>query len=298
MIYIGGYAASKNQGIYQLNEDLSLNHQICNEEGTSYFDVDSQYVYTIIKKENRGGVAIYDKNGIKQAEYLGDYKAGCYIKKHCDKIYVAYYHDDCVQIFDLRLHLLKEIQFPIGSKCHQVVFIKNKMAIVCLGNDEVIFFDENYHQINTMEFPKLSGPRHIVFTKDNKYMYAVSEFSNQLFIVDLKVMKIVQTLSILENEQVTTGAAIRLSNDEKHLYTSTRGQNLIKHFVFEQEWIEKQCFHLSGDCPRDFMLSDDSIVVGYQNTDLVEKITLDENKNLDKCINFVHYDKIVCVKID
>ena len=50
MIYIGGYAAQKNCGIYQLNDDMTFHHQICDDEGTSYFDVDEQYIYTILKK--------------------------------------------------------------------------------------------------------------------------------------------------------------------------------------------------------------------------------------------------------
>lgn len=298
MIYIGGYAALNNQGIYQLNDDLSFHHQICNEEGTSYFDIDGHQIYTIIKKENRGGIAIYDLNGKKYAEYLCDYKSACFIKKHDNKLYATYYHDDCVQIFDLNLRLLKEIKFPSGSKCHQVAFLKNKIAIVCLGNDEVVFYDGNYEKLNHLKFPKFSGPRHVVINSDEKRMFVVSELSNELFVVDLTKMDIIQTLSILENGQSTTGAAIRLSKDEKHLYTSTRGQNLIKHFIYEQEWKEQQCFHLNGELPRDFMLTDDSIIVGYQGTNLVEKIQLDNNKNLDKVINQINYDKIVCVKVD
>ena len=51
MIYIGGYAAQKNCGIYQLNDDMTFHHQICDDEGTSYFDVDEQYIYTILKRD-------------------------------------------------------------------------------------------------------------------------------------------------------------------------------------------------------------------------------------------------------
>lgn len=296
MIYIGGYKAEQNQGIYALCDDLSFHHQICTDDGTSYFDVDQNGIYTIIKENEQGGVAIYDHKGLLKSKALFDKKPGCFIKKHDDKIYVAYYHDACVQVFDLQLNLLKEIQFESGAKCHQIAFFHEGIAVVCLGLDQIIFYDDNYQVIRKIHFPKGSGPRHLVSKKDESEIYVLSELSNELFI--LKNHKIVQFLSIKQNDIPTSGAAIRLSEDEKHLYTSTRGQNLIKHFIREDIWKEAQCYPLTGIHPRDFNLKSDSVIVGYQGTDLVEIITLDEEKNLKETIHRAKYDKIVCVKYD
>lgn len=139
MIYIGGYENEKNQGIYELNDDLSLHCHICKEAGTSYFDVDEQYLYAIIKKDGFGGVAIYDLKGNKLYEYITSYVPACFIEKHGEYIYVANYHASIVQVFDLKLHLLHELRYPKGSKCHCVCFMEDKFGVVTLGLIKFIF---------------------------------------------------------------------------------------------------------------------------------------------------------------
>ncbi len=295
MIYIGGYAAENNRGIYLLNDDLSLHHQICDDEGTSYFDVDEQNIYTILKRNDKGGVAVFDHDGKEKACCLFDKKPGCFIKKYNGRIYCAYYHDACVQIFDEQLTLLHELIYPQGSKCHCVDFFKDKFAVVCLGLDLICFYDYDFHFLEAFEFPKGSGPRHMVHTQDEKQLMVITELSNQLFILDSKG-NVEEVFSIKEKEDVvTTGAAIRLSADEKHLYTSTRGQDILKHFVYDERWQEVQCIHLKGSLPRDFQLFEDALVVGYQGSCLVEKMQLDHDYVGD-VIQSANYDKIVCIK--
>lgn len=296
MIYIGGYAAEHNRGIYRLNDHLEDIVQICDEEGTSYFDVQGNGIYTIIKRNEQGGVAFYDLKGNKVFEYLCNKKPGCFIKKYKNRIYVAYYHDACVQILDEELHLLNEIKYKDGAKCHCVDFYANYFVVCCLGEDKVYFHDYEGNEIGGVEFPKGSGPRHAIHSKDEKEMMVVSELSNQLFIVDLDQGKIIQTLSIINGDEPSTGAAIRLSWDELHLYTSTRGQNIIKHFKKDDEWKEVQSYPLNGNLPRDFELQEDKIIVGYQGTNLVEVIQLDSQMNLVETIKEMNYDKIVCIK--
>lgn len=295
MIYIGGYAAQKNCGIYQLNDDMTFHHQICNDEGTSYFDVDEQYIYTILKRNDKGGIAVFDHDGNEKASLLFDKKPGCFIQKYKNRIYCAYYHDACIQIFDEHLIFLHELNYPQGSKCHYVDFFKEKFAVVCLGLDLICFYDYDFHFLYAIEFPKGSGPRHMVHTKDEKTLMVLSELSNELFIMNDQG-KIEKTFSIKENEMTTTGAAIRLSADEKHLYTSTRGQDLLKHFVYEKEWKEAQCIHLNGSQPRDFQLFDNFLIIGYQGSCLVEKLQLDQRQYIGEVIQSVAYDKIVCIK--
>lgn len=294
MLYIGGYAAENNRGIYELNDDLSLNCHICEDEGTSYFDVDED-IYTISKKENQGGVAIYDKKGQCKGSRYFNLKPACFIEKHQDKLYVAYYHDSCVQVFDLKLNLLYQLDYPKNSKCHQVFFMADKMGVVALGLDKIFLYDEKMNLTDELDFPKGSGPRHAIANVEKNELYVVSELNNQLFIVDMKKKYFKQILSIQESDLETTGAALRISQDQKHLYTSTRGQNLIKHFAYEDEWKEVQCIHLNGNHPRDFNLFDHFLVVGYQNSNFVEKYELVDHW-IGKRIGFVEYEKIVCVK--
>lgn len=295
MIYIGGYAAEKNRGIYQLNDDLSLHHQICDEDGTSYFDIDDENIYTILKRNDKGGIAVFDHLGNEKNCILFEKKPGCFIQKHKSYLYCAYYHDACVQILDLNLNLVHEFQFPNGSKCHNIDFFENYFAIICLGLDSIFFYDYDFNFLYDIRCPKDSGPRHMVHTKDEKTWMIITELSNELLIMDSSKV-IIKKFSIKETDETTTGAAIRLSKDEKHLYTSTRGQDILKHFFFDKEWKEVQSVHLNGKHPRDFNLIDNSIVIGYQNSDRIEKILLDEKGNLSDQIIYSYYDKIVCIK--
>lgn len=296
MIYIGGYESKTNQGIYELNDDLSLHRHICQELGTSYFDVDEDRIMTIIKRNQYGGVAIYDKQGNLVTDVMTTYKPACFIQKHFDRIYVAYYHDSCLQVYDVCLHLVHEISYASGAKCHFVGFLENMFCVILLGMDQIHFYDYDFHELFVLDFPIHSGPRHACFTKDETKMYVLSELSNELYIIDLKQRKIIQTLSIKENEDETIGAAIRLSEDEKHLYTTTRGQDVLKHFVLEDEWKEVQCIHLHGQFPRDFQLKGKEMIVGYQKSCLVEKLSMDEHGFIQETKAQVFYDKIVCVK--
>lgn len=295
MIYIGGYENENNQGIYELNDDLSLHKQICDVLGCSYFDVDETCIYTIIKENNCGGIAKYDKKGNLLSKYMTNMKPACFIKKYKNRIYVAYYHDATTQVFDLNLNLLHEFKFEAGSKCHCVIHFKDKFGIINLGKDQIVFYDYEYQLSFKLDFPKNSGPRHACVTKDEQTIFVLSELSNELFIVDMNTRTIVQILPIHENETPTFGAAIRLSKDEKHLYTSTRGQDVLKHFEKKEKWEEVQSILLSGNHPRDFQLFEDSLVIGYQNTNLVEKIYLDNHMISDRKES-VNYNKIVCIK--
>ncbi|MGN1344251.1 MAG: beta-propeller fold lactonase family protein [Traorella sp.] len=295
MIYIGGYENDSNQGIYELNEDLTCRKQICKELQTSYFDVDETSVVTIMKRNGFGGVAIYDLNGHLICDVMTKYAPACFIKKYKKRIYVAYYHDQCVQVYDESLNLIHELTYQSGAKCHFVGFLNNMFYVICLGLDTIYFYDYNFCELSMMKFPTSSGPRHAVVTHDEKVMYVLSELSNELFVVDMNQRQIKQTLSIKLNQDETIGAAIALSHNEKHLYTTTRGQDLLKHFMIEDKVREVQCIHLEGSFPRDFCLLEDCILVGYQNSHFVEKIYLDKGMITNKKER-IAYDKIVCIK--
>lgn len=292
--YVGGYASEKNQGIYLIDDDLNVVSHLVDEDGTSYFTVDRDQVITILKRNNQGGIAVFEK-GNEKASYFDENKPGCFIEKHQGLIYVAYYHDAQVKIFDEDCKVINTHQFINGAKPHYVGFLEKSYYVICLGLDEIQFFDYNHQLIDTLAFPSQSGPRHGVHTHDETRLFVLSELSNQVFVVDLKEKQIIESTTITEYNQ-TTGAAIRLSKDEKHLYVSTRGADIIVHYLWDKHLMHQQTYKCSGSHPRDFLLLDDAILVGYQLTSRVEKIKLDHAKNLQEITHVLDLDKIVCVK--
>ena len=298
--YFGGYPSEHNDGIYCSDADFKDYKQIVNAQYTTYFDV-RDIIATILKENNLGGIGIYDLQGNCLAKKLMPLKPACYLEIKDNLIYTAHYHDGQCLIYEWNqneLTLRKQLFFGREAKCHEVLFYdqKHEFGVVCLGLDKIIFFDENYEQTKEILFPEGSGPRHALFNHDQSLLYVISELSKELFVYDMNQNTFIQQISLLENDQEGSGAAIRLSSDGKHLYTSVRYADILTHFEWgEQGWQPKQYYHCRKT-PRDFILSEDTLIAAYQDENFVEKLSLDENKNVDQVLCTLPLEKIVCVK--
>lgn len=288
----GGYGDDKTVGIYQIDEKEEL---IIQAKGTTYFDVFEDKIVTIENVDGKGNIAIYQNHQCIY-RYEGEYKPGCHIKVIEDKIVVCYYHNNCVQIFDHQLNLLKTIKYEQG-KCHFSFLWDNYIGIVELEADLIHLYDRNLKEVSIIQFPKGSGPRHVVVSKDKEYVYVVSEYSKKCFVVD-RNYKIIHSYPIIPvKTDVSTGSAIKLSENGKHLYTSCRYENYIAHFeIKDDELILKQYYPTSGKVPRDFELNKHEIMIGYQDSDYIEKIQLDHQGNLTDIIERYPLSKIVCIR--
>lgn len=294
MMLAGGYP-SQNNGIYSIHD-----HQVTkliDEVNTTYFDVLNQRLVTVIKKESQSGIALYDQQH-KIAEYLDESKPACFIKYIYDFIVVCYYHEGRALVFNHDLKLLHVFDYGKESKCH-CAFAYNQQkqfGIVALGLDKIFIYDQSFDLIQTISFPSKTGVRHAILSENDQFLYAVSEYSNDLFEVDMKTQTMKQH-SILDKPQASTGAAIKMSDDHQHLYTSTRGADLITHFRFQKHQLEAvQHYQCSGKNPRDFELLEDSIVIAYQDEDYMDVVELDSEGNLGFVLEKIKLSKIVCLK--
>jgi hypothetical protein len=105
--------------------------------------------------------------------------------------------------------------------------------------------------------PSGYGVRHLVFSKDGKYIYAVNELvpSISVFSWQNGGAKLIQTVGLSCKNQKASGAAIRLSENGKYLYVSLREENTICVFEVEREKLTLlQKIPCGGDSPRDFIL--------------------------------------------
>lgn len=294
MILAGGYP-SDNNGIYAIDEQ-QVKHYI-DEVSTTYFDVQEDKLVTILKKGTQSGVALF-KGQQKVAEFLEDAKPACFIQFIHDFIVVCYYHEGRCRVFDSNLNSLHVFEYGNGAKCHCAFRVHNQkqFGVVALGLDKIFIYDEQFQLVNTLAFPINSGVRHAFLSEDDQVLYAISEYSNEFFVVDMQT-KAMNIQSILNTKTETTGAAIKMSDDKKHLYTSTRGADLITHFVYQdKQWQPVQYYACSGKCPRDFELFDDKMVIAYQEEDYMDVVSLDEQKNINQILSTINLSKIVCVK--
>ncbi|WP_281234494.1 lactonase family protein [Flavobacterium gelatinilyticum] len=168
---------------------------------------------------------------------------------------------------------------------HMVVFSPDKKFVLAndLGLDKVFIYKYNPASKNeiltlkgSVDVKKGSGPRHLTFSKDGKFVYLVQELDGTLTTLSYDKtgsLKIVAETSILpKNFKGGTGAAaIKLSPDGNFLYVTDRvDANLISVYKVLKtggiELVEQQS--TLGKGPRDFAVdpTGNYLLVGHQYT--------------------------------
>lgn len=143
------------------------------------------------------------------------------------------------------------------------------LAVCDLGTDTLAIYDKNLRLVFESKAPSGYGIRHLVFSKDGKYIYAVNELvpSVSVFAYANGKAELINTAKIdCENEKAN-GAAIRLSDDGKYLYVSLREENAICVFEVNGEKLTLlQTVDCGGDSPRDFDVFENHLIVCNENS--------------------------------
>lgn len=275
-IYAGTYTKNESKGIYRFSFDegkLSDCELLCEVRNPKYLTRYKDKLVAVADFEKGSGIFLINEEGkILDCLQFEDVTS-CYVTTKDDTVYTANYHEgtfSVLKIEDDKFNLIKRTMIKEKGGCHQVLLYKGLIMVPCLFLDRINIYDQELNKVNEIIFPEGSGPRHGVFTKDNKYLYLVSELSNELFKIDMDTLKIIDSIPVLENKEtnVKGTAAIRMSDDEKYIYVSTRFKNVISVIDTEKfELIEmKDC---GGDHPRDFILVDDYLLCANMNSNNV-----------------------------
>ena len=194
-----------------------------------------------------------------------------------------------------------------NAKCHCVILDdKNNYMYVCfLGLDRVKIYDlnNNFEYVDELIFPEGSGPRQGVFSKDNTYFYVLSELSNEVFVFKKynEKYKLEQKISTLPKDynELSSSAAIRLSSDEKFIYTSNRGHNSIAAFKIDSGKLEiVDYYNVKGDAPRDFNFDPSEEYLLVVNQDTNNGLSFKRNKItgvLEEITDEIDIDSSVCI---
>ena len=136
-----------------------------------------------------------------------------------------------------------------------------------LGTDDITTYKLNEGILTKVENFKAkagSGVRHIVFTSDSKKAFVMTELTSEVISFDydgkgkLSNPKYYPTLPGDFNGE-NKGSAIKISNDNKFIYVSNRGQDAIVVFEDKGDYLEQiQTISTFGKDPRDFNLNKDN----------------------------------------
>jgi 6-phosphogluconolactonase len=140
------------------------------------------------------------------------------------------------------------------------------LGVCDLGTDRVHIYSHNetfglktYNMV--INCPPGSGPRHLAFSSDDRYLYILTEMGNTVLVyqADGGEIHFKQEVSTLPPEFSgnSTAAAIRISPDGRTLAASNRGHDSVALFAVNRDGTLQNPpeFLKTGKTPRDFVYS-------------------------------------------
>ncbi len=301
-IYAGTYTSKTSKGIYQFSfEDgkFSDAKQFCTIKNPKYLAIENHEIIAVADFDHDSGVALIDAKGVVKDKKAFEERTSCYVTEANNDIYTANYHTGVVTHLkneNGNLKYINSIQIQDGAGCHQVLVYNDLLLVPCLFLDRVIILDQSLKKVGSIHFNANTGPRHGVFTKDHKYLYLVSELSNELFVIHTGDWKIESQISVFMNQEkhLRDTAAIRLSEDEKYLYVSTRTKDVISTIELEDHKPTViQTTSCGGKHPRDFILVDHYLLCGNRNSNEVVSFQINQDGTLGKITNRIEIPEVV-----
>ena len=280
--YVGTYTSEKSEGIYAFtyeNQTITDVHLFTKVRNPKYLAWMNDYIVAVCDFEEGSGVAVFDLNGNEIDHIVFEAFTSCYVGVKDKLIFTAHFHSGDVTLLRFEnnhLELVKRTHIKDKAGCHQVIPYKDQYLVPCLFMDQIKILDKDFKVVDEIRFEEESGPRHAVFSDDEKYLYVVGELSNLLYVVDMHTKKIVNTVELLENglSHVKDTAAIRKKDD--YLYVSTRTQDVITVLHVSGKDVKRiQVTSCAGKHPRDFVIVEDDIIVANRFSDSLSVLPIE-----------------------
>ena len=300
--YVGTYTAKTNsKGIYEFAFDpatgkMSAVQVAAETKDPSWVLVhpNGKYLYSVNeigKASTVSAFAIDPKNGkltlLNQLPSLGEDPCYLAFDKSGKVLFVANYTSGNIAVFpilaDGKLGEHTALQQDSGTlgpnkerqEAPHAHFIMpaehNRFVYVSdLGLDRVLIYKFDYAKGSLEQVPENSwatlkpgtGPRHIVFSKDGKFMYVVGEMASAVTVFANKnqqTFQAIQTVPMLPAgfSERNDAAEIEIHPSGKFLYASNRGQDSIVVYSVDQKFgtlTQVEVVPTSGKEPRHFAI--------------------------------------------
>ena len=305
-ICAGTYTGKTSEGIYSflfedgILSDVQLFSRIGNPKYLSFAD---GRLLSVFDNEEGAGTAILSAQGEVLDSVIYEKETSCYITADGDEIFTANFHAGTVTKLKKdgdRLTFVKKKEIRKLAGCHQVLFADDRVIVPCMEIDKVVILDRDLEQTGEILFEKDTGPRHGILTNDGKYLYLGSELSNQLFVIRMEDLKVLHAVSVLgeDGRYGEGGAAVRMSDDEKYVYVSTRGADVVSVIgMKDHEPYFVQKTSCGGEHPRDFILLDGYLLSANRFSNTVTCFRLNEDGTIGEMTSSVSVPEAVSLQI-
>ena len=305
-IYVGNTSKSGINIYSFLSGKMQFISSTQDFERCTYLAQDGNYVFAVqeIGDTNNCGYVVSYKKNQNNLEFLNKKDSAgsnpCHIEiSHKNRmLFISNYMNGFFSVYKINSDgsigdlIYNEVIDNKKSHLHcSKVFNNEKNVItVDLGMDTLNVYEikkDTLQKICTKRFEDGTEPRHIAVANDR--LFLITEISCKLYELDFKnnKLEIVQEISILPKEHLKakndTGAAIKISNDGKFIYTSIRGHNSISVFRYKNNKIELVQNILSyGNTPRDLEIDKTEKYLLVANQDSDEISIYSRNKKTGK----------------
>jgi 6-phosphogluconolactonase len=296
-LVVGTYTNKcQSDGIYvydfnTISGDLLLKSKTSSIENPSYITIsnDSKFIYSVNESGNFSKVSAFEFNKstgvltlLNQQPTNGN--DPCYIINDEKNVISANYSGGNISVFQKKLdgsinstkQIIQHFGKSINEKrqnsphVHMVCFSPDHNYILAndLGNDKLYSykyskdnFENNLLITDSLSIKPGSGPRHLVFGKNGKYIFLLHELDGTLSVFKYKKgqLKLVQETTIIPDNftGVISAADIHISPDGLFLYASNRGtaNNISIFKILKNKKLDFiTATNTLGEAPRNFVI--------------------------------------------
>ncbi len=292
---------------YALTENGLVKQKYCACDRPMYAVIDNERLYVLLRQpfnSEESGVFSLDLGIENSSEILStNGKVACHLAVDKGDIYVVNYLSGNIVKISKKIVVHSGVGVnPIRQDMphtHCAFFSNEKKYLLCcdLGLDTLFCYDRELNELSKVQVPEGYGIRHAVFSKDGKYVYAITEMIPSVCVFSFKDGELGYIKKYdIECEKINAdGAGIRLSKDGKFLYVSLRVENSIVAYEVKKDNLKLlQKVNCGGDSPRDFNLIGNKLVVANEKSNSI--IVFDLKKGImDKKIQTLELSKPLCV---